>query len=98
MRLNLNPVRSRVLRFDREASVACGQLKHGITSPDPAPGSAFITNRDALDFATAQGAADVGLGDQIGTLTPGKQADIVAIRAEETSTGCAGWPTSHVTT
>jgi 5-methylthioadenosine/S-adenosylhomocysteine deaminase len=44
---------------------------------------AFITNRDALDFATAQGAADVGLGDQIGTLTPGKQADIVAIRAEE---------------
>jgi cytosine/adenosine deaminase-related metal-dependent hydrolase len=44
---------------------------------------AFITNRDVLDFATAQGAADVGLGDQIGTLTPGKQADIVAIRAEE---------------
>jgi 5-methylthioadenosine/S-adenosylhomocysteine deaminase len=44
---------------------------------------AFITHRDVLDFATAQGAADVGLGDQIGTLTPGKQADIVAIRAEE---------------
>jgi cytosine/adenosine deaminase-related metal-dependent hydrolase len=44
---------------------------------------AFITHRDVLDFATAQGAADVGLGDQIGTLTPGKQADIVAIRAED---------------
>jgi cytosine/adenosine deaminase-related metal-dependent hydrolase len=44
---------------------------------------AFISNRDVLDFATAQGAADVGLGDQIGTLTPGKQADIVAVRAEE---------------
>lgn len=43
----------------------------------------FISNRDVLDFATAQGAADVGLGDQIGSLTPGKQADIVAIRAEE---------------
>ena len=44
---------------------------------------AFITNRDVLDFATAQGAADVGLGEVIGTLTPGKQADIVAIRAED---------------
>ena len=36
-----------------------------------------------LEFATVQGAADVGLGDQIGTLTPGKQADLVAIRAED---------------
>jgi cytosine/adenosine deaminase-related metal-dependent hydrolase len=49
---------------------------------DPAA-PAFITNRDVLDFATAQGAADVGLGDVTGTLTPGKQADIVAIRAED---------------
>jgi cytosine/adenosine deaminase-related metal-dependent hydrolase len=43
----------------------------------------FITNRDVLDFATAQGAADVGLGGVIGSLTPGQQADIVAIRAED---------------
>jgi cytosine/adenosine deaminase-related metal-dependent hydrolase len=46
-----------------------------------APG--FISHRDVLEFATVQGAADVGLGDRIGTLTPGKQADIVAIRAED---------------
>jgi cytosine/adenosine deaminase-related metal-dependent hydrolase len=46
-----------------------------------APG--FITHRDVLDFATAQGAADVGLGDMIGTLTPGKQADIIAVRAQD---------------
>jgi cytosine/adenosine deaminase-related metal-dependent hydrolase len=44
---------------------------------------AFISHRDVLEFATVQGAADVGLGDQIGTLTPGKQADVVAIRAED---------------
>lgn len=44
---------------------------------------AFISHRDVLEFATARGAADVGLGDQIGTLTPGKQADVVAIRAED---------------
>jgi cytosine/adenosine deaminase-related metal-dependent hydrolase len=44
---------------------------------------AFISHRDVLEFATVRGAADVGLGDQIGTLTPGKQADVVAIRAED---------------
>jgi 5-methylthioadenosine/S-adenosylhomocysteine deaminase len=44
---------------------------------------AYISNRDVLDFATAQGANDVGLGDQVGTLSPGKQADIVAIRGED---------------
>jgi cytosine/adenosine deaminase-related metal-dependent hydrolase len=44
---------------------------------------AFITNRDVLDFATAQGAKAVGLARDAGTLTPGKQADIVAIRAED---------------
>ena len=43
----------------------------------------FISHRDVLEFATVAGAAGVGLGDQIGTLTPGKQADIVAIRAED---------------
>jgi cytosine/adenosine deaminase-related metal-dependent hydrolase len=44
---------------------------------------AFITNRDVLEFATARGASAVGLEDEIGTLTPGKQADIVAIRGED---------------
>lgn len=43
----------------------------------------FIGHRDVLEFTTVAGAADVGLGDQIGSLTPGKQADIVVIRAED---------------
>jgi cytosine/adenosine deaminase-related metal-dependent hydrolase len=34
---------------------------------------------------TVTDAADVGLGGRIGSLTPGKQADIVAIRAEDTN-------------
>lgn len=46
-----------------------------------APG--FISNRDVLEFATRQGAVDVGLGEAIGSLTPGKQADIVIVRAED---------------
>ncbi len=36
-----------------------------------------------MNSPPSPGAADVGLGDQIGSLTPGKQADIVAIRAED---------------
>jgi cytosine/adenosine deaminase-related metal-dependent hydrolase len=43
----------------------------------------FISHRDVLEFATARGAVDVGLGGQVGTLTPGKQADVVAVRAED---------------
>ncbi|MEN3360390.1 MAG: hypothetical protein V7637_4372, partial [Mycobacteriales bacterium] len=49
---------------------------------DPAA-PAFISNADVLEFATARGADAVGLGAVTGTLTPGKQADIVAIRAED---------------
>lgn len=49
---------------------------------DPAA-PAFISNHDVLEFATARGADAVGLGAVTGTLTPGKQADIVAIRAED---------------
>ncbi len=38
--------------------------------------------RDALEFATVQGARACGLDDRIGTLTPGKDADIVLLRAD----------------
>jgi cytosine/adenosine deaminase-related metal-dependent hydrolase len=43
----------------------------------------WVTNRDVLEFATIQGARHIGLGQQVGSLTPGKQADLVAIRAED---------------
>jgi cytosine/adenosine deaminase-related metal-dependent hydrolase len=43
----------------------------------------FISNRDVLEFATVRGAEAVGLAGITGTLTPGKQADVVAIRAED---------------
>ncbi|MFJ4798972.1 amidohydrolase family protein [Kitasatospora purpeofusca] len=42
-----------------------------------------ITTADVLDFATRQGAATVGLGATTGTLTPGKQADLLMITADE---------------
>lgn len=43
----------------------------------------LLGHRDVLEFTTRYAADAVGLGDQIGTLTPGKYADIIAIRAED---------------
>ncbi|MET8309673.1 amidohydrolase family protein [Micromonospora sp. NPDC005173] len=45
-----------------------------------------ITTRDVLDFATLQGARTNGLGDLTGSLTPGKQADLLVVRADDINT------------
>lgn len=50
------------------------------TAPQP------ITVRDALEFATVRGAHANGLLHKVGTLTPGKEADIVAIGAQDINT------------
>ncbi|GAA4302500.1 amidohydrolase family protein [Klenkia terrae] len=39
--------------------------------------------RDVLKFATVHGARAVGMADRIGSLTPGKQADLVCVRATD---------------
>jgi cytosine/adenosine deaminase-related metal-dependent hydrolase len=44
---------------------------------------AKITTRDVLDFATLQGARANALGDITGSLTPGKEADILIVRADD---------------
>ncbi|GAA3970667.1 amidohydrolase family protein [Actinomadura viridis] len=41
---------------------------------------------DVLDFATASGARSIGLGDTTGSLTPGKQADLLLVGAEDLNT------------
>ncbi|ANZ40874.1 amidohydrolase [Lentzea guizhouensis] len=38
---------------------------------------------DVLDFATLHGAKSIGLGDVTGSLTPGKQADLLLVHAED---------------
>lgn len=45
------------------------------TERDPA----WLTARQALDHATLQSARAVGLGDEIGSLAPGRRADIVLV-------------------
>ena len=46
------------------------------------PRPAMLTTRDVLRFATVQGARDLRLDHKIGTLTPGKEADIILLDAE----------------
>ncbi len=41
-----------------------------------------LTAADVLALATREGAATLGLGDRTGTLTPGKAADLVLLRAD----------------
>ena len=43
------------------------------------PGSLDLTVRDALGWGTANGAHAIGREHQLGSLTPGKQADVVVI-------------------
>ncbi|MGI5499325.1 amidohydrolase family protein [Lentzea sp. CA-135723] len=42
-----------------------------------------LSSRDVLSFATVDGAHACGLGSQIGSLTPGKAADIILVRADD---------------
>jgi cytosine/adenosine deaminase-related metal-dependent hydrolase len=46
------------------------------------PEQKLLTTRDVLRFATLQGAKDLRLDKKVGTLTPGKEADIVILDAE----------------
>jgi cytosine/adenosine deaminase-related metal-dependent hydrolase len=44
---------------------------------------ALVNVRDVLECATVNGAACAGLADRIGTITPGKEADLVLIRSDD---------------
>lgn len=53
--------------------LACGEIPPGTT----------ICTREALSWSTVEGAKMLGMFDRIGSLSPGKQADIVAIDARQ---------------
>ena len=52
-----------------------------------------ISCADALRWGTLGGARALGLEDRIGSLSPGKQADVVLLRGD--SLGMAGWDRAH---
>ena len=54
--------------------------RHRATHGAPA-GTAAITSRQALAWATVEGARALGLGDRVGSIEPGKQADLVVVDA-----------------
>jgi cytosine/adenosine deaminase-related metal-dependent hydrolase len=45
------------------------------------PDTTTVTTRQALSWITVEGARMLGMEDRIGTLAPGKQADLVVLRA-----------------
>src|SRR5262249_50547755 len=51
----------------------------------------LLTCREVLEFATIEGARCANLDSKIGTLTPGKEADVVMLRADRLSL----WPLNN---
>jgi cytosine/adenosine deaminase-related metal-dependent hydrolase len=76
-----------------EARLVLQALRYRTDEPEyaahRAPQERKWTTKDALRWATLNGATGAGLGDKIGSLTPGKQADIVLLDASGVS--MAGW-------
>ncbi|UKY47682.1 amidohydrolase family protein [Streptomyces inhibens] len=46
------------------------------------PGAPLLTAREVLEFATIGGAEALGMADRTGSLTPGKQADLIVLRTD----------------
>jgi cytosine/adenosine deaminase-related metal-dependent hydrolase/ribose/xylose/arabinose/galactoside ABC-type transport system permease subunit len=61
-------------------------------------GKAPITARDVLTYATIEGARANGLGAKVGTLTPGKHADIIMLRTDRMNVTPLNDPATAVVT
>ena len=57
----------------------------------------FLSARDVIEFATIEGARANGLLDKTGTLTPGKQADVIMLRTDRPNILPVNDPISAVT-
>ncbi len=55
-----------------------------------------ISSEDVLRMATIDGARSCGLGDRVGTISPGKEADIVMIRANDLNLAPINRPVASV--
>jgi 5-methylthioadenosine/S-adenosylhomocysteine deaminase len=64
----------------------------------PGGGKAPITARDVLEYATIEGARANGLDAKVGSLTPGKQADIIMLSTDRMNVTPLGDPVTAVVT
>ena len=72
--------------FNLQRAMATYRRAHGDAKPP-----ALVDVRTVLECATVGGAACAGLLDRCGTLTPGKEADIVMIRTDDINL----YPSNH---
>jgi 5-methylthioadenosine/S-adenosylhomocysteine deaminase len=78
------------------AALAAERLRETLLGV-PRDESTALTPHDLLAFATIDGAAAAGLADRVGSLTPGKQADIVLVGGDDLNLVPAGdWASSLV--
>lgn len=90
MRSMMNQQRALVNQMTLDGSAAPNPLDWGIPVSPPAnqwpsyPNGTLpapLTTRDVLRYATINGAKALGLDSKVGTLTPGKEADIIILDA-----------------
>jgi 5-methylthioadenosine/S-adenosylhomocysteine deaminase len=55
-----------------------------------------LNSRDVLEFATIDGARACGLAARTGSLTPGKDADVILLRADDLTVFPANHPTGTI--
>jgi 5-methylthioadenosine/S-adenosylhomocysteine deaminase len=65
---------------------------HKVTSMDPR----VLPARQALELATRRGAEALGMGDRIGSLEPGKQADLITVAVDGARQTPMYEPMSHL--
>ncbi|MBC8064671.1 MAG: amidohydrolase family protein [Chlorobia bacterium] len=63
-----------------------------------AEGKTAVSARDVLGFATTEGARANGLSSKVGSLTPGKQADLILLRTDRLNVTPLNDPTTAVVT
>jgi 5-methylthioadenosine/S-adenosylhomocysteine deaminase len=74
------------------------QVKSTLSVELARTGAPTISERRVLELATIDGARDLGLDDRIGSLTPGKRADLIAVRTDTLGTAPAADPLRVVAT
>jgi cytosine/adenosine deaminase-related metal-dependent hydrolase len=55
-----------------------------------------LTARQVLELATINGARDLGIADRVGSLTPGKRADLILVRTTDLNIAPVGDPTTAI--